>query len=166
MKIQKKYVIAGSLVVVSFTLAAIYLQYKKIMDYSLGFSKIKVKTLGLKLVNFDLFLTFTNKSNLSFDLVEQDYSVYFNGKFVSKMVNYSTNHIDKNSTSVIGINVQFLPKDVMNALGKDYAQLVAAPMDYKIQIQMKMKIKIFGLKLSIPYTYENTLKGLIDLAKS
>lgn len=167
MKIERKHIIFGLIAVgISVPLAFLYLQYKKIMDYIIGFNKISIKKISSDFINFDLFLNFTNKSTLSFDIIQQDYSVYFENKFVSKLTNYSTNHINKNSTSVIGVNVGFKPNDVLKALGVNYGKLISNAKSYKITIEMRLKIKLYGLPVSFPYKYENTLGGLIELYKS
>ena len=166
MKIEKKYVIAGALAIVSIALAAGYLQYKKLMNYKLGFKSLKLKTVSATKIVFDIFLNFTNKSNLAFEIIEQETKIYVNGKFVSDAVNYSSNKIEPNSTSVIGVNVSFNPNDVASALGKNYAWLILNTSSIKIKIDMKMKVKLYGVKVSIPFVYEDTLKSIIDYAKT
>lgn len=165
MKIEKKYVIAGLLGVVSFALAAGYLAYKKLMDYTLGFKSVKVKKVSLKLIEFDVFLNFLNKSNLGFDIIEQEYKVYMNDKFVSKVVNYSTTKILPNATSVIGVNVKFDPRVILKVIGKDFKELVLSPDKYVIKTDMKLKVNFYGFKVNIPYVYEDTLKNFISYAK-
>lgn len=165
MKIERKYIVAGLLGIVSFALAAGYLAYKKLMDYTLGFKSIKVKKVSIKLIEFDVFLNFLNKSNLGFDIIEQEYKVYMNDKFVSKVVNYSTTKILPNATSVIGVNVKFDPRVVLKVIGKDFKDLILKPDQYIIKTDMKLKVNFYGFKVSIPYVYEDTLKNFISYAK-
>lgn len=166
MKIEKKHVIAGVLAVVSIALAVAYIQYKRLMDYSFTYNKIKVRSLSAKLFNFDLFLNFLNKSAITFDIVEQEYKAYVNGEFVSTIVNYKPVKILPKATSVLGFNVQFDPNKVLKTLKKNYAQILLDPKSVNIKVDIKLKVLFYGFKLSIPYTYEETLKGLIDIYKA
>ena len=166
MKIQKKYIVAGALAIVSIALALGYLQYKKLMNYKLGFKSVKLKTLSASKIVFDIFLNFTNKSSLKFEIIEQENKLYINDKFVSDIVSKTSNKIEPNSTSVIGVNVSFNPNDITSALGKNYAWLILNTSSIKIKIDMKMKVKLYGIKVSIPFIYEDTLKGIIDYAKT
>ena len=76
MKIEKKYIIAGALAVVSTFLALGYLQYKKLMNYKISFKNLKIKTLSATNISFDIFLNFTNNSNLKFEIIEQQSKIY------------------------------------------------------------------------------------------
>lgn len=172
MKIEKKYIIAGAIGLVTITGALLYLQYKKLMNYVIKFKTLKVKTLTANLVNFDIFLNFTNNSNLAFDIVEQDYKVYLNGELVTKMVNRSNNHISANKTngvdtslSVIGVNVSFNPTKVLQTLGKNWISILIHPETVRLKVEVKMKVSLYGIKFSIPYTYEGTLKSILDSKK-
>jgi LEA14-like dessication related protein len=165
MKIEKKYIIAGVLGVVSIAVALAYLQYKKLMDYTIKLKGLKLKTLSAKNVAFDLFLNFTNNSSLKFDIVEQQYKVYLNDSFVTELVNYSPTNIMPKATSVIGINVSFDPTKVLNILNKNYASILLHPETVKIKVDVKLKVLLYGFKVSIPFVFEDTLKGLIDLGK-
>ena len=166
MKIQKKYIIAGVLSVVSIAIGVAYLQYKKFMDYSVGFKSVKVRSLSESLFNFDLFLTFLKKAGVGFDIIEQEYEVYVNGKFATKMVNYSVTKVLPNATSILGVNVKFDPRKVLALLKESYVDILLNPKSVKIKIPIKMKVVFWGFKIFIPYVYEDTLKGLLYIYKA
>ena len=168
MKIDKKYLIAGAIGLVTITGALLYLQYKKLMNYVIKLKTLKVKTLTANSVVFDIFLNFTNNSNLAFDIIEQDYKVYLNDELVTKMVNRSTNHISANKTngvdtskSVIGVNVSFNPTKVLQMLGKNWVSILVHPETIRLKVDVKLKVSLYGIKFSIPYIYEGTLKSII-----
>lgn len=172
MKIEKKYIIASVIGIVTITGALLYLQYKKLMNYVIKFKALKVKTLTANLVSLDIFLNLTNNSDLAFDIVEQDYKVYLNGELVTKMANRSSNHVSAKKTngvdtslSVIGVNVAFNPSGVLKTLGKNWISILMRPDTAKIKIEIKMKVSLYGIKISIPYTYEGTLKTMMDAKK-
>ena len=35
-----------------------------------------------------------------------------------------------------------------------------------VKVDLKMKVKLYGIKISIPFVYEDTLKAIIDMAKA
>lgn len=168
MKIEKKYIVAGVIGLVTITGALLYLRYKKLMNYVIKLKTLKVKTLTANSVVFDIFLNFTNNSNLAFDIIEQDYKVYLNDELVTKMVNRSTNHISANKTngvdtskSVIGVNVSFNPTKVLQMLGKNWVSILIHPETVRLKVDVKLKVSLYGIKFSIPYIYEGTLKSII-----
>jgi LEA14-like dessication related protein len=166
MKIQKKYIIAGALGVVSIALALGYLQYRKLMNYKIAFKNIKIKTLSATNIAFDIFLNFTNNSNLKFQIIEQQSKIYINGKFVSDLVNTAVNTIEPTATSVIGTNVSFNPTSVLSSLNKSFASILLNPASVIVKVDLKMKVKLYGIKISIPFVFEDTLKAIIDMAKA
>lgn len=161
----KKWLIVGGLAIISVALAAGYLQYKKLMNYVIKFKGIKIKTLSAKVFNFDLFINFTNNSDIKFDIIEQDYKVYLNDKFVTRLSNAGTTQILPKSTSVIGINVNFNPTEVLNLLGKNIVTILSKPETVMVKIDVKLKVSLYGIKVSIPYVYTSTLKEMMAAPK-
>ena len=161
MKLEKKYIIAGLIGLLTITGAFAYLQYKKLMNYKISFKSFKVLTLSLKKVSLNVFLNFENLSSIGFDIESQEYNVIMNGKSVSQITNYAKNKIEPKSTSVIGVNVMFNPEQVAKVLGKDYAIILLNAKEYKVDIEMKLKVKLYGITINIPYTYSTTLMEFI-----
>ena len=157
----KKYIIGGAIGVVSLTCAFAYFQYQKIMDYVIGFKKMKVNSASLNNIDLDLFLNFTNKSNLKFTIKEQDYSVYVNDVYITKLVNYSSTLINANSTSPITLNVKFNPQTVAKTLGSNIINMMSNLGQMKLRIDMKLKVSIYFITVSIPYSYVTTLKEIM-----
>ena len=164
MKIKGKYIVAGALGVISIALALGYLQYKKLMNYTLGFKGIKLNKASATELNFDLFLNFANKSNLKFEIIEQDYSIYINDVFVTKAVNYSTNTVLPTSTSVMGVNINFNPAQAYKNLKGGFTAILLSPQMLKLKIDIKLKVKLYGIKISIPIVHETTLKEILTPA--
>lgn len=166
MKIQKKHIVAGSIALVTLTGAFIYMQYKKLMEYTLGFKGMKVKKVSLNEVVLDVFLMFNNPSKLKFDITEQEYKVFINNQFVSDAVNYSTNAIEPKSSSVLGVNIKFNPSTVLKVLKMNWADILLSPEQSKIKIEMNFKVKLYLIPITIPYVYEFTFKELVQYMKS
>jgi len=166
MKIQKKHIIAGSIALVTITGAFLYMQYKKLMEYTLGFKSMKVKKVSLNEVVLDVFLLFNNPSKLKFDITEQKYKVFINNQFVSDAVNYSTNKIEPKSSSVLGVNVKFNPSAVLKVLKLNWTDIILKPEQSKVKIEMKFKVNLYLIPITIPYVYEFTFKELVQYTKS
>lgn len=161
MKIEKKYLIAGAVAVLSVAGALAYLQYKKIMDYTIRFKSVKIRKISLTLFDFDVFLFFLNKSDLKFVINTQAYSVYLNGVFVTKIVNYADTTVLPKAESVLPLNVKFDPRIVLKTVQMNAVDLAVHPEKVKIKMDIKLKVSLWGLPVNIPYTYESTLKEMM-----
>ena len=158
---NRKYIIAGLIGIVTIFGALAYLQFKKIMNYTLGFKGIKVRSIGKDLISIDVFLNYTNKADIDITLVEQEYKVFLNNNYVTRASNGSSNLVKANSTSPIGVNVAFDPKNVLNVLNKSYADLLLDPGKITLKVEIKLKVKVVGIKVNIPFTLNTTLKEIL-----
>lgn len=165
-KIEKKHIIAVGIGVVTIAGALAYLQYKKIMNYAMKFKRVKVRTLSQKLISFDVFLLFTNKSDLKIHIKDQEYKIYINDVYVSRASNGLTNVIEPKTTSEIGVNVAFDPTVVAGLLKTNYLSMLANPGAIKLKVEIKLKVALWFLTIDIPTTAEFTMKELIAMAKS
>ena len=164
-KIQKKYLIAGAIGVLSIAGAFAYLQYRKLMNYAIKIKNTKVRTLNKNLVSFDVFLLFTNNSDVKFDLKEQEYKVYVNDIYVTRASNGVTNMVKPNSTSEIGVNVAFDPNILFGLLKKGWLEMIANPNEVKIRVDIKLKVGLLFFTVALPTSVTFTLKELVALAK-
>lgn len=162
----KKWIIYGTLGAVSLLLLAGYLQYKKLMDYAIKFKGIKIKQLSATIFNFDLFINFTNNSDINFVITEQDYKVFLNDKFVTKIVNKTPTTILPATTSIIPVNVNFNPSEVLKLLGSNLTTILVTPEKITVKVDVKLKVSLYGIKISIPYVYIATLKELMANSKT
>jgi LEA14-like dessication related protein len=155
---QKTYLIAAILGTISIFAAGAYLQIKKMTNNVIGFNKVKIKKISLNLIDFDLFLNYTNNSDIKFTLRKQTYDLFINNIYITTISNSVDNVINKNSVSVIGVNVAFNPKDVYKKLDLN---LLSDPSKIMIKLDMKIKVKVGFISVTIPYIYEDTLKNMM-----
>ena len=161
MMLKKKYVIAGLIGLVTITGATLYLQYQKLMNYTIGLKRVKINKVSLAGINLDLFLNFTNKSNLKFTIERQKYDVYVNNVYLTTLQNDKPNEILPNSVSVIGMNIDIDRKIIASRL-KDALLTFANTDKTMIKLVTTMKVKYGFVKVSFPpFTYENTLKNMM-----
>lgn len=159
---KSKYIVAGAIGVFTIVGALAYLQYKKVMEFTLKFKGFKIRSIGKNLVSFDVFLWYFNPASIEAHLVEQEYKIYINDIYVSRGSNGATNVIKAGATSEIGVNIAFDPGVVLKAIGKTWADILLNPGATTLKTEMTLKLKIWGfLPVTIPYTNVVTFKELL-----
>ena len=161
MKLEKKYLIAGLIGIVTIAGAFAYLQYKKLMNYTIKLRNIVVRSANLSSLNFDLFLNFENKSSISFEILSQTYDVYVNDVLISKLKGKEVVKIQPKSTSVIPLKVNIKPSDILNKLGKGALNLIANFGNNRLKVNVKLQVKLYGFTFNIPFVYESTISEMI-----
>jgi LEA14-like dessication related protein len=96
------------------------------------------------------------------ELIEQNYQVYLNDKFVTKAINNVPIQIGAKSISLVPINVTFSPAEVLRLLGKNFGAILLRPETINLRVDIKLKVKLYGIKLNIPYAYTGTLKDIMQ----
>ena len=173
MKIQMKKSVTKKVVWVSaiVTLGAVstiaglwlYRQLKKMEDYGLDFKNIIVRKISTSEFIFDLYMIFTNKSNLGVTLAKQEYDIYANNVFITTVNNNTPNDIKPKTESEIGMRINVNPIDMFAKIGANPIELIANPKKINIKIVMKYKIKILFFDVSIPeIIYEDTLYNMMN----
>jgi LEA14-like dessication related protein len=167
MKIEKKHIIAGVIgVTTTVALAYLYLQFKKLKSTKICFKGLKVKSISGKDVNFDVFLNVNNSSDAKIEIVSQNYDLYLNNKFITKVSNNAPSVIQANADSLLGVNVSFNPSDVLKVIGQSALAMITQPETVKVKLDIKLKVKFFGFKISLPIVVEKSIKDLIDAQKA
>jgi len=162
-----KKIIWGTAIVttgIALTLAGrwVYQQLKKMEDYDLDFEKLVVKDFNRNKIVMDLFMKFTNRSNLSVTLAKQEYDVYANGIFLTTVKNESPNTIRANSTSSIGAPIVINPSEILAKGILNPLELFTTPKKLNIKIVMKYKVRILFFNVPIPeILYEDTLYNIM-----
>lgn len=165
MKVNKKYVIAGAIGVVSIAAALAYLQYKKLMNYVIKVYKANVNNLTINNLNFNLLLNFTNNSNIGFTIEKQIINAYINEKFVAKIENNVPSVIKPNSTSIININVDLNPSKVLGLLSTNITNILLRPETVRIKLDIKLRVKLWFFRVNLPFVFDKTLKEIKDMKK-
>jgi len=165
MKIDRKYLIAGAIGLVTITGALAYLQYTRLMNYVIKVGKIKINKIALNNIDFNLILNFENKSNISFDIKNQTYDIYLNNVFIAKAENQSITKINAKSVSQIGLNIKFDPSTAVKKLGLGTLDLLSKPDKVMLKVDVKLKVKLYGITISLPYVFESSLKDLTSEKK-
>jgi LEA14-like dessication related protein len=157
---SKKYLIAGVIAMVTITGALAYLQYKKLMNYIIKVKTAVVKTITANLLDLDLTLDFENKSNISFEIKSQEYEVYIDNKFITKINNIKPVFIKAKSNSDIFVNIKANPTKIGSKFKLEDLGKLLDLQNVKLKIIGKMKVKLYGISVNIPFNYETTIKEL------
>lgn len=141
----------------------LYRQLKKMEDYELNYKNIIFRKLSLSEVVFDLYMIFTNKSNLGVTLAKQEYDIYANNVYIDTIVNDAPNDIKPKSDSEIGMRIRFTPAQLLTKIGVNPTELIAGPKKINIKIVMKYKVRVLFFNVSIPeIIFEDTLYNMMN----
>jgi LEA14-like dessication related protein len=143
--------------------ALAYYQYKKLMDFTLGFKSARVNSVGVNGINLDLFFNFTNKSAVKVEVLSQSYDVYINDIYVTTLSNSLANTIQPKATSVVGVNVN-LTKSDLASLGQRLKGGLLSLLNVaniKVTIKEHIKMKVAGfIPYTLNYNYNTTIKEM------
>lgn len=160
-KVKKTIIWSASTLVLTTAGFWIYRQVKKMMDYTLTFSKINVNKVSTTTLDFNTFFKYKNNSDIDIKLAQQEYDVFINGTYITTLKNYAENILKANSTSEIGFNTSIYLPDLDKKLKTNYVKLLIAPAQVKIDVVMKWKVRFGILRLPISYTWSTTLKEIL-----
>ena len=161
MEINKKYIVAFGIGLVTITGAIGYLQYKKIMDYTIKLKNVIVNSISATLLDLTLNLNYQNKSNFGFVIESQSYDVYINNSLIAKLKNQNPIKIEPKSITVIPLNVKVNPSKAISDIKLNLAQILLKPESVVLRIETKLKVKIWLFSVNIPYNYSATFKELM-----
>jgi LEA14-like dessication related protein len=112
-------------------------------------------------VLFDLYLTFSNDSDIGFTIKNQYYEVYLNGKYISKLTNAMPVAVNPKATSTIPVVVNLNPADISKAVGKNWASLLLQPSTVVMEIRMRLNVSLWGIGIPIKNIYKTTLAEVL-----
>ena len=162
MKIERKYWIAGLIGAVTITGAYMYLQVKKVLDYTLKFlyaRNVTIKTTG---VSADFIYEYVNKANIDITIARQEYEIYINGTYYTTLKNEVPQVLKGGNPSLVSFRLNLDYKDVGEKLKTNYLSLVALPQNVKILVKMKWRVKYGIIPVPISYDWELTLKDILS----
>lgn len=157
-KIEKKWIIAGAIGIVTIVGAVIYLQIRKIMQNTFSYKSVRVKSLSGGVFDFDVFFNYFNKSDVTFTLKKQTYDIFINNVYITTLSNVLDNVVKANTTSTIGVNVNLNMKEISKKISG--LNLLSGGDKTLIKLDMKFKVRVGFITFTVPYVYEDTLKNM------
>lgn len=159
MPVKTKHIVVGGLVIAGcFGTAFAYWQYKKITDTGVKFKGLKIKSLSLAKVNFDVTVGINNQSKLTFTVRHQKYKLYINNIFITEVNAPAEQEIKAGTESNMTFNVNISPLQLSQAkvTGADLMK----GKDIPVRIDMKIGVTFLRVPFNIPYTYATTIGDL------
>lgn len=138
-------------------------QYKKMLSNKVDINSFKVTDIALNNIGIEVFFNYFNNTDIKITLVSQKYDIYLDDKFVASLINDSTNVIKPNTTSVIGVRGEFDLMKISKNLNINPIKLFLLPKNQRVRIDMKLKVKLLFFNVTIPFSYEDSVKNLTGL---
>ena len=153
----------GTIFAVGLTL--LLLEFKKLMDYTIKFSKFqKVKISPNELI-FDIFVKLQNPSNLPLTLTSQTYDVYINNNFVTNVSTNVQTTLEAKKSTEFPLRINVNPNDITKAMGTNWALLLLTPEKIVITTIFKVKVKVLGITIPIKSKYPISLAEILNIPK-
>jgi LEA14-like dessication related protein len=161
----KKALWIGGGVVFTVGLAYLLIQFKKLMDYTIKFSRFqKVKISPNELI-FDIFVKLDNPSNLALTLTNQNYDVYINNSFVTNVNTSVQTTLKPKTNTEFPLRINVNPKDITKAMGTNWAFLLLTPEKVVITTVFKVSVKVLGITIPIKNKYPISLAEILNIPK-
>ena len=138
-------------------------QYKKMLSNKVDINSFKVTDIAFNNIGIEVFFNYFNNTDIKITLVNQKYDIYLDNKFVASLINDSTNVIKPNTTSVIGVRGEFDLMKISKNLNINPIKLFLLPKNQRVRIDMKLKVKLLFFNVTIPFSYEDSVKNLTGL---
>ena len=138
-------------------------QYKKMLGNKITIHSFDITDLTLNKIGIEVFFNYFNNTDIKITLVSQKYDIYLDDKYVASLQNDSTNVIQPNTTSVIGVKGDFNLQKISKNLNINPIKLFLLPKNQRIRIDMKLKVKLLFFNVTIPFSYEDSVKNLTGM---
>lgn len=156
--------ILGGLTVFGYTM---YRTIMKAMEFSIKPSGLKVLRKDANGIDLSINLGFTNPSDLKMIIKRQEYDVYLNGIFITRLKSDIPQILLPNGVSTFNLNLKLNYKDLLAKLNvatgvgiADKLSVITNLKDQRLRLDSKLNIK-YGILPTIPIDipYEDTLRG-------
>lgn len=140
-----------------------YIQVRFITKAKWDYSGIKLEDMGLDKVSFYIYFKINNPGLLSLTISEQDYSVFLNNSYISRVVNPDDTKIKAGGPSVIPFLIVLKPGDVLKAGADNFSALLSKSKrsQMKIRITGRLTLKLGPLTIKkLPFDMNSTLAEL------
>lgn len=156
--------ILGGLAVAGYTA---YRSIIKALDFDIKPQGAEITNKNAQGVTMKLRLGIVNPSDLRLEMKRQEYDVYLNGIFISRLKSDVPQILYPHATSTFTLDLDLNYKDILAKLnvatGQGFADklsFITNLRDQRLKLDSKLSIK-YGILPTIPidYAYEDTLRG-------
>ena len=153
----KKILIIGGSILGGLTLTAtlLFLKLKKLIEYNLKVSRLEIEKVSLNDFRLKIFMRFTNPADLTIVLARQEYEVFLNGIYITKLKSNVEQVVKPKSVSELNVNLNLDPVLVFQKLAhmQKPLSLITNLKSQKLKLVTKLSVKVgfFTIPISIPY---------------
>ena len=155
-KTKKILVITGSVLAgLSLTSYLLFRKFKKLLEYNLKVKRLKIVKFSLTNLDLRIFLAFKNPSKLTIVVAKQEYEVFLNGIYITKLTSNQEQVIEPNATSILNVNLQADPKLIFQKLAhmQKPLELITNFRSQKLKLVTELwtRLGFFKIPMTIPY---------------
>jgi len=163
--VTRKQVFVGLGITLAATVGVLLYQFWRLKNYVITIKGIDVKKVSLANVQFDAYLNFINKSDLTIALAYQKYDVYINDKLITKLSSDTPQLISPKATSVLKVAVDLSPQDLIKKLGASSLSNILTFKQQVLRIDAKMGVKFGNLVIPISTSISDKIVNWATPAK-
>ena len=130
----------------------VYNEIEKLKKSSFKFKKVIIKNLFYANINADLYFVIYNNSNLTINITEQQYLIYFDKYKIATIKKDQKVKLLPKKENEIFFNLDFSPKELINKFGN---------ITDEITVKCKIKLNFLFFDYTFNFDYKTTLKELI-----
>ena len=148
--------------------AYLYLQYRKLIEAKWTFAGKRLKRFGLDRIVFEIFYDVDNRGDLEIAISEQEYDIFLNGRFISKVVNIDNVSINARSVSRMPLTVEVKTADFMKVLGSNWQAILLGDRSrviFTVDGHFTMKMGALAFK-QFPFSQTFTLASIMNDSES
>lgn len=125
MKLTNKVIIGGGLALLSvMVMAYLHKQAQALYNACFTMAGVVVHTISFDKMDFDVLMSIKNKSDISFNITNQNYLIYVNKMLVATISNPENVTVYSRGISTTKINVQFNPQDLLQKGLENISKLI------------------------------------------
>lgn len=153
--------------VIVFTLVIAYViwQYQKIMKYSFCIRYIHFDAFSLTAIKGNLFLNFTNNSDIAYTYYDCDIDMYINNVKVSKLISVEDVEVAPHSITPMSLAFDVKPNQIFSIKNIFGLQNILDKNKVLIGFYGNVYVKAFFLKIKIPININKPLSEYSEKEK-
>ncbi len=162
-KLLKAFLIGAGVGTLGYGAWQIFLLYSAVYRIK----NFKINTISSKNIDFELDIEVENKSSISPQIRDQNYTIYLNGILVSTIESKDLIRILSNGKTLIPLHINFDPKAFLASSIMNLTTLLTDKSKINIEIRGVLTFKSIFLNLhKYPVDIKYTLQELIDSSKN
>lgn len=165
---QKNWILAGVALAGLFGIGA-YLkrQFDYLYNATYKISSAIINNIGLSNIRFSIYITLTNKGDISAWIRNQSYDVFVNDVFIVNVKNPTDVHLNSNGDTILPLAIEFDPSKLLSTAVKNITSLLLDKSKIVFRIEGKLSAEAGAVKMKdFKFNMLYTLQEIIDISKT